>query len=103
MYHKLVRDKIPNIIRDNGEVPIVKILDYDQYKEELEKKLMEECQEVLDATGNDRIMELADLLEVMISLSELENKTLNDINFAREQKKNERGGFSKRLFLQDVK
>lgn len=103
MYHKLVRDKIPNIIRDNGEVPIVKILDYDQYKEELEKKLMEECQEVLDATGYDRIMELADLLEVMISLSELENKTLDDINFAREQKKNERGGFSERLFLEDVK
>lgn len=103
MYHKLVRDKIPNIIRDNGEVPIVKILDYDQYKEELEKKLMEECQEVLDATDNNRIMELADLLEVMISLSELENKTLDDINFAREQKKNERGGFSERLFLEDVK
>lgn len=103
MYHKLVRDKIPNIIRDNGEVPIVKILDYDQYKEELKKKLMEECQEVLDATGNNRIMELADLLEVMISLSELENKTLDDINFAREQKKNERGGFSERLFLEDVK
>lgn len=103
MYHKLVRDKIPNIIRDNGEVPIVKILDHDQYKEELEKKLMEECQEVLDATGNNRIMELADLLEVMISLSELENKTLDDINFAREQKKNERGGFSERLFLEDVK
>ena len=48
-------------------------------------------------------MELADLLEVMISLAELENKTLDDINFAREQKKNERGGFTKRLFLKNVK
>lgn len=103
MYHKLVRDRIPNIIKSNGEVPIVEILDDDRYKEELEKKLMEECQEVLDAEGNDRIMELADLLEVMISLAELESKTLGDINFAREQKKNERGGFSERLFLEDVK
>ena len=103
MYHKLVRDNIPNIIKANGEVPIVEILDDDRYKEELEKKLIEECQEVISAEGNDRIMELADLLEVMISLAELENKTLDDINFAREQKKNERGGFTKRLFLEDVK
>ena len=73
------------------------------YKEELEKKLIEECKEVLAAKGNDRIMELADLLEVMTSLAELENKTLDDINFVREQKKNERGGFSKKLFLKDVK
>ena len=32
MYHKLVRDKIPDIIKANGG-----------YKEELEKKWMEEC------------------------------------------------------------
>lgn len=103
MYHKLVRDKIPNIIEVNGENPIVEILDDDRYKEELEKKLIEECQEVLAAEGKDRIMELADLLEVMTSLAELENKTLDDINFVRKQKKNERGGFSKKLFLKDVK
>lgn len=48
-------------------------------------------------------MELADLLEVMISIAELESKTLDDINFTREQKKNERGGFSKKLFLKEVK
>ena len=69
----------------------------------LEKKLIEECQEVLAAEGNEKIMELADLLEVMTSLAELENKTLDDINLAIEQKKNERGGFYKKLFLKDVK
>lgn len=58
MYHKLVRDNIPNIIKANGEVPIVEILDDDRYKEELEKKLMEECQEVLSARGTIELWNL---------------------------------------------
>ena len=102
MYNKLVRDNIPDIIKSNGEIPMVEILNDDQYKKELEKKLIEECHEVLDASGENRIEELGDLLEVMISLAELENKTFNDINELRENKKLKRGGFSKRLFLKGV-
>jgi len=102
MYKKLVRDNIPDIIKANGEIPVVEVLSDNDYKKELEKKLFEECQEVLDSTGIDRIEELADLLEVMISLAELENKTFYDIIELREDKKSKRGGFSKRLFLKGV-
>lgn len=49
--NKLVRDNIPNIIKENGEVPITRILTDEEYKKELEKKLDEELQEVLEATG----------------------------------------------------
>lgn len=42
IYNKLVRDKIPEIISDNGEKPIVRILNDTEYKEALEKKLYEE-------------------------------------------------------------
>lgn len=37
IYNKLVRDKIPEIIVSNGERPIVRPLDYNEYKKELEK------------------------------------------------------------------
>ena len=74
-----------------------------EYKEELEKKLLEEYKEVLTSTGKDRIEELADMLEVMISLAGLENKTLEDVEKVRVLKKEKRGGFSKRIYLQDVK
>lgn len=103
MYNKLVRDNIPDIIRKNGEEPIIQILDDEKYKIELEKKLLEECNEVLNSNGNDRIEELSDLLEVMISLANLENKNLDDIEKVRIDKKNKRGGFTKKIYLKGVK
>ena len=55
VYNKLVRDNIPNIIKSNGEIPIIRILDNDEYKKELENKLYEEYQEVLNSSEDDRI------------------------------------------------
>ena len=102
IYNKLVRDKIPEIIRANGEEPITRILSLEEYKIELEKKLMEEYQEVLNANGNDRIEELADMLEIIDALAVLEGKTLGDVVEVAKQKKLKRGGFSKRIFLERV-
>lgn len=102
VYNKLVRAKIPNIIEDNGEKPIIRILDNNEYKIELEKKLYEEYQEVIEATGKDRIEELADMLEIIKSLAELENKTLDDVVEVAKVKSLKRGGFEKKIFLEKV-
>ena len=102
MYNKLVRDNIPDIIKSNGEKPIIEILDEQSYKKELENKLIEECNEVVNSSGEDRIEELADLLEVMITISNLENKTIDDVDKIRVKKKEKRGGFSKKIYLKDV-
>jgi predicted house-cleaning noncanonical NTP pyrophosphatase (MazG superfamily) len=64
IYNKLVRDNIPNIIKSKGETPVTRILSEDEYKNELEKKLYEEYKEVIEASGSDRIEELADMLEI---------------------------------------
>ncbi len=102
VYNKLVRDNIPNIIRNNNEEPITRILSDDEYKNELEKKLYEEYQEVIEANGEDRIEELADMLEVMKALAKLENKTLEDIINTSEQKNKKRGAFNEKIFLEKV-
>lgn len=42
------------------------------------------------------------MLEVMISLAKLENKSLEDILKVREEKKNKRGGFEEKIYLEKV-
>ena len=103
IYNKLVRDNIPNIIKEDHRTPITKILNEEGYKQELEKKLLEEYHEVLNSTTpNERIEELADMLEIMISLAKLENRTLNDIIESATKKKEKNGGFEKRIYLEKV-
>ena len=102
IYNKLVRDKIPEIIVGNGGEPFTRILDEDEYKVELETKLMEEYNEVLLATGEERVEELADMLEVISSLAKLEGKSLEDVIEVKNKKCDKRGGFEKRIFLEKV-
>ena len=103
VYNKLVRDRIPEIIVGNGGEPFTRILDDKEYKEELEKKLNEEYQEVLGATeSNDRIEELADMVEIIDALANLEGKCLDDVIEVQKQKKLKRGGFQKKIFLEKV-
>lgn len=102
IYNKLVRDNIPNIIKDKGEEPITRILSDEEYKIELEKKLYEEYKEVIEANGQDRVEELADLLEVIKALGELEHKSLEDIIEVANNKSIKRGSFKEKIFLEKV-
>lgn len=102
-YKKLVRDLIPDIILNNGEYPVIKILNDDEYKFELEKKLFEEYNEVIDSVDvNERIEELADMYEVIRSLAELEGKSMDDVVTVADKKRDKRGGFSERIYLEKV-
>lgn len=103
IYNKLVRDNIPNIIKNNGETPITRVLSDIEYKSELEKKLYEEYNEVLNAKeSNDRIEELADMLEIISSLAELENSSLTEVIEVSKRKRDKRGGFKDKIFLEKV-
>ena len=100
-FNKLVRDNIPDIIVSNGEEPVTRVLDDEEYKVELYKKLLEEANEVIYSNGSDEtIEELADVLEVLRSLAELNGKKLDDVIEVANQKRLKRGGFQKHLFLE---
>ena len=102
IYNKLVRDNIPSIIKGNGETPVTRILNEEEYKKELEKKLYEEYNEVLEASGEDRVEELADMLEVIKYLAKLEGKELEDVIKTADEKSTKRGAFNDRIFLEKV-
>ena len=102
IYNKLVRDKIPEIIKNNNEEPIIKMLSKEEYVKELEKKLLEEYNEVLEAKGNDRLEELADVLEIISELAKTENSSLEKIIEISNKKRIKRGGFENKIFLEKV-
>lgn len=101
-YGKLVRDKIPDIIRNNGEEPITRILETEEYKKALEIKLLEECHEVIDAQSRDRLEELADLIEVVKALAKTEDATLEDVLKIADAKCEKRGAFENKIYLETV-
>lgn len=105
VYSKLVRDNIPNIILNNGknEEPIVRVLSDDDYKKALMKKLTEEYQEVISSKTKEALIEeCADMLEVLFAIANLEGYTIEQLMCIRKQKKEKRGGFEKKLFLEKV-
>lgn len=102
IYNKLVRDNIPKIIENKGELPVIRVLSDNEYKKALEDKLYEEYKEVIEASGNERCEELADMLEVLKALAKLEGKELNDIINISNEKNIKRGSFNKKIFLEKV-
>lgn len=102
VYNKLVRDNIPEIIIEDNQVPVTRVLDKEEYRKALEEKILEEYNEVLVTIGEDRLKELADLLEIIKSLAELENSSLDEVLKIAKEKREKRGGFSKKIYLEKI-
>ncbi len=99
-YNKLVRDKIPEIIKNNGEEPVIKILDETEYKNLLNLKLLEEVNEYLVDKNAE---ELADIYEVFMSILKSQNIDIEEIKNIASKKRDKNGGFMNRVYLESVK
>lgn len=103
IYNKLVRDGIPNIIRAKGETPVVGTLDKAEYKKELDNELFEEAKEVVGAENRaDRLEELADVLEIVRAMANLEGSSLDEVVSLANEKSAKRGGFDDKIYLERV-
>jgi predicted house-cleaning noncanonical NTP pyrophosphatase (MazG superfamily) len=92
---KLVRDKIPQIIRSRGQEPVIYTADMEEYSVRLRDKLREEVEEYL-ASDDDR-EELADILEVLYALARQAGTDQQQLEKLRAAKAEERGGFTDRI------
>ena len=99
-YKKLVRDKIPEIIRNKGGLPVIRTLDDEEYKQELLKKLVEEANELLESKGD--MGERADVAEVLLAIDQSFKLKSEEIESTRRTKTLERGGFSDKIYLEKV-
>ena len=103
-YNKLVRDRIPEIIRADGVEPKIRVLDEAEYKSALLDKLVEEAREGVLANGHDKelVKELADLQEVVDSVIRAFGLSREEIETVKGERRNARGGFEQRLFLEST-
>ena len=97
---KLVRDRIPDLIRASGEEPVTRILNDAEYLAALETKLDEE---VAEYRADKSLEELADILEVVLALAEAQGATKEELLAVYQQKHDARGGFEKRILLEGKK
>ena len=98
-YHKLVRDRIPEIIEASGKSCVTEILSDADYLELLDAKLDEELAEY---HKDQNIEELADLIEVIYAVAKARGYTLEELEQVRAEKAAKRGGFEKRILLKEV-
>ena len=98
-HNKLVRDKIPDIIRNSGNRCETTTLSNLYYIGALREKLVEEAQEVATASPEDLPQELADVMEVMDALmaaTRIEPEKAREI---QKEKRSQRGGFDNKIKL----
>lgn len=93
---KLVRDRIPEIIRERGKVPVTRVAEAGEYSSLLRRKLREESEEFLTAHEEEERDELADVLEVVYALAADIGMSLTELEERRQAKWLSRGGFSSR-------
>ncbi len=98
-HNKLVRDKIPEIIETSGKKAVFRTLSEDEYLEMLDQKLTEELNEYL---ADKSMEEIADLLEVVHAVVKARGSSMEEVERIRIRKKEKRGGFEHRIFLECV-
>lgn len=102
--NKLWRDKIPEMMEKKyGSVIDYRYLDDAEFDKQIRIKLLEETKEVIVASNREELIkELADLYEVIDSLSSLHRITKDEIIKSQEEKRQECGGFAERKFVDVV-
>ncbi len=99
-YHqKLIRDEIPEKIKEAGGDYGVRVLGKAEFEKELKKKLVEESKELAKASKEELLNELADVLELIKSIASNNKTSFSKVEKFQEEKRKKRGAFKKKLFL----
>lgn len=99
VYNKLVRDRIPSIIRESGRIPVTHTANDTEYRTLLLEKLVEEASEFRENTSEE---EFADVLEVHAAVKKCLGFNESELERVGTRKRQERGGFDQRIILEEV-
>ena len=100
LHNKLVRDRIPEIIKQGGaQVEVEKVEDEVRFLRLLIDKLEEEAQEVALADEEHMLEELGDVETVVDGILRKIGKTRKELKEQQESKDSERGSLNEGIFL----
>jgi predicted house-cleaning noncanonical NTP pyrophosphatase (MazG superfamily) len=99
MGSKLIRDKIPEIMEREGRTGATHIATTEEYYEKLKMKLKEE---VAEFSKDEKMEELADILEVVYSIAKFKQLSIEELEKIRKEKVEKRGSFDKRIILDTI-
>ncbi len=94
---KLVRDKIPEIIRQDGGDPRVRAVTGNEFDRLIRLKVVEEAQELLNSGEDEEIADILEALEALLLHRSIERAAIEEL---RLKKREERGGFEKGFVLE---
>ncbi len=98
-HNKLVRNGIPEMIRQAGNECEVVIMSETELTQALREKLLEEAREAAAASSENLVSELADLQEVIDALLTVYGIEREAVVQEQRRKRMERGGFEQRIRL----
>ncbi len=104
IHNKLVRDNIPEIIKKDKAEPITRILEQAEFIKELLVKLVEEAKEAA-ASMNEKpelMKEIGDVYEVIDAIIDNCGLDKEEIMKLKNKRRQERGGFLKKIFLESI-
>jgi predicted house-cleaning noncanonical NTP pyrophosphatase (MazG superfamily) len=93
---KLVRDKIPEIIREQGGNPEVRVASKDELDVLLREKIVEEAQEFLFSGDTEELVDIQEAIDALIKLRKTDHALLE---LQRHSKLLARGGFNEGYVL----
>ena len=97
---KLVRDKIPDIIKQRGKSSIIHIADDKEYWQRLKEKLLEEVKEFSEKNSEEEFIDILEVLEAVKEFKKFDKERLHDL---KNKKAIEKGKFKNRIILEGVK
>lgn len=96
---KLIRDKQAEKMDKYGMSYKIHTMDTEEFKAQLNEKIMEEALEVTEATTKtDLTEELGDVFEVLLAIAKANEIDFGEVEKMRLAKRAEKGGFDDRVY-----
>ncbi len=97
--HKLGRDRIVELCEQEKIEIDWHIMNDEAYQQALTKKIEEEAQEVITASQEELLEEIADVQEVIDCLLKVHGFTKEQLREAQAEKRERKGGFDEKIYI----